>query len=238
MTRPSTVHTASIVRAAAVRLAMGVLVLFSGACAVDVRDGVGPRVPEPDVEGVVLRGATPAIRVDVELHNVATGAKVFETRSNQYGFFAFFDVPSGLWEVRAESDQPGDFASVSRQFYRADGDGRMVVGRLDVSSHGAALAEPAAGDVTVPTPFDPLDFHWTSPANAGAVAQVQVYDDSSRSVWRSSHVTSDSARWYGYGTEGSYQGVAVGPGSYEWRVEFNFPDTTEARTGRRLLRLQ
>ena len=231
--RPTTIGGAETLR-----LALAVLVLLSTSCGVDVRDGFGPHVLEPDVEGMVLRGATPAIRADVELHNVASGMKVFETRTNRYGSFAFFEVPSGLWEVRVESDQPGDFASVRRQFYRADGDGRFAAGRLDISNRGVILMEPSDEAVTVPTPFDPLDFRWTSTGIPGAVAQVQVYDDSSRNVWRSSLGVSDSARWYGYGSEGSYQNVPVGAGKYEWRVKFEFPDTTEARTERRRLRLE
>jgi hypothetical protein len=216
----------------------GLLILASG-CAVDVRDGLGPRVPEPDIEGTVSRGASPAINVDVELHNVATETKVFDTRTNRQGFFAFFGVNPGLWEVRAESDLPGDFASVSRQFYRADGDGTLSVRGLDVFAHGAGLLAPTAGaSVIAPTPFEPLEFHWSAPNISGAIAHVQLYDQAEQSVWKSPRVVVDSVQWYGFGSEGSYQDVPVGPGNYEWRVKFEFPDTTEARTERRQLRLE
>ena len=224
----------------AARLTLAVLgLLHAGGCNVDVRDGLGPRVPQPDVEGTVLRGSSPAIRVDVELHDVAGGIKVFDTRSNQYGSFAFAGVEGGLWEVRAESDLPGDFATVSREFFRTDGDGRVRLRDLDIFAHGASLVAPAPGAVvTPPTPFDPLDFHWTSPDVAGAVAQVRLEDATGQDVWRSSPGLVDSVRWYGYGSEGSYQGVPVGPGVYQWRVKFEFPDTTEARTELRMLRLE
>ena len=92
--------------------------------------------------------------------------------------------------------------------------------------------------MAVPTPFQPLDFRWSFPNIAGAVAHVQLYDQARQDVWKSSSSQADSARWYGYGTEGAYQGVPVGPGLYEWRVKFEFPDTSEARTERRLLRLE
>ena len=226
-------------RAAAVRLTLGVLVVLAGGCAVDVRDGLGPRVPEPDIEGMVLRGSSPAIRLDVELHDVVRGIKVFDSRSNLYGAFAFAGVRGGLWEVRAEGELPGDFAAVTRQFFRADGDGRVRLRDLDISAHGAGLVAPAPGAVVAPpTPFDPLDFHWTPPDIAGTAAQVQLEDAAGQNVWRSSLGTVHTVRWYGYGTEGQYQGVPVGPGLYEWRVKFDFPDTTEARTERRPLRLE
>lgn len=224
---------------AAVTGAFALLGLLAGGCSVDVQDGVGPRVPDPAIEGDLLRGSEPAIHVDVELHNVASGVKVFDSRSNRYGSYMFFDVPSGLWEVRAESDVPGDFASVRRQFFRADGDGRVRLRALDVSRHGADMGAPADGAaVPVPTPFVPLDFDWTLPDVAGAVAQVQLEDSVGQNVWRSSTAPATTARWYGFGTEGVYQGVAVGRGLYQWRMKYEFPDTTDARTSFRRLRLE
>lgn len=221
------------------RALIGFIVLLLEGCAVDVQDGVGPRVPLPDVEGTVLRASTPASDVDVELHNVATDTKMFDTESDLHGVFRFYAVPGGLWEVRVESDRPGDFASRSRQFYRADGDIKLVVPPFDIFAHGAGLEAPIAGAIVVaPTPFTPLDFYWESPPDSGVLARVQIYDDADQDVWRSSWVAADSVRWHGYGTEGSYQGVPVGPGQYEWRVRFQFPDTTEARTERIPLRLE
>jgi hypothetical protein len=222
-----------------VLLAGCIVACLAGGCAVDVKDGVGPRVPVPDVEGTVSRAGSPAVRLDVELADVARDTTLYETRSNRYGFFGFSGVYSGLWEVRVESDVPGDFASVSRQFYRADGDGNFQIRAFDVFAHGASLvAPPAEAQVAVPTPFQPLDFHWSPPNIAGAVAQVQLYDQARQDVWKSGPTQADSVRWYGYGTEGYYQGVPVGPGLYEWRVKFEFPDTSEARTERRRLRLE
>jgi hypothetical protein len=222
----------------AASLTVAILLLANG-CDVDVRDGLGPRVPEPDIEGAVLRGSAPAIRVDVELHNVASDAKVFDTSTNRYGLYGFPDVPAGIWEVRVESDVPGDFASVSRQFYRTDSDGQLRLPNFDVSTRGGGLVSPAAGAATiVPTPFDPLDFRWSSPDVAGTIAHVQLSDSLGQDVWKSSRAMADSVRWYGYGSEGLYENTPVTPGVYEWRVKFEFADTTEARTERRLLRLQ
>ncbi|HET9325169.1 MAG TPA: carboxypeptidase-like regulatory domain-containing protein [Candidatus Eisenbacteria bacterium] len=213
------------------RRAAIVLLLLSG-CSVDVQDGAGPRRPSPDVEGTVTRASSPAADVDVELHNVATDAKVFDTQSDPQGVFRFYAVPGGLWEVRAESNRSGDFASVRRQFYRADGDGKRRIA-LDIFGHGARPMAPVANaTVTVPSPFAALDFHWSSPPDSGVLARVQLYDALGEDVWRSSWAVTDSARFYGYGTEGSYQGVPVGPGQYQWLVRFQFPDSTDARSHR------
>lgn len=220
-------------------LAIVAAVLCAVGCDVNVGDGVGPRAPIPDVEGTVSRGTSPAVRLDVELRNVATDIKVFETDTNTDGYFGFVDVPSGLWDLRVESEVPGDFASVSRQFYRADGDGRLRIPAFDVFAHGARLTAPVIGASRLaPTPFDPLDFHWTPPAVAGVVGRVQVTDQAGLDVWKSPSGAADSVRWNGYGTEGAYFGLPIGPGSYEWRVKFDFPDTSEARTERRALRLE
>jgi hypothetical protein len=174
----------------------------------------------------------------VELHNVASDIKVLDTQTHRDGSFGFNDVPGGLWEVRVESDVPGDFASLSRQFYRTDDDSTFQLPDFDIAAHGSRLVAPDAGArIIAPTPFDPLDFLWSSPDIPGATAHVQLYDSLGQDVWKSASVQADSVRWYGYGSEGSYQNTAISPGLYEWRVKFEFPDTTEARTETRILRL-
>jgi len=220
-------------------IAIGAGWILADGCEVDVRDGFGPRAPVPDVEGTVARAASPAVNVEVELRSVTVDTLVFETDSNVQGYFGFAGVPSGLWELRVESDLPGDFASVSREFYRADTDGRLRIREFDVFAYGARLDAPAIGaSAPAPTPFDPMDFHWTPPAVAGAFARVQLVDQAGQDVWTSAVVATDSVTWNGYGTEGTYFGLPIGPGSYQWRVKFDFPDTSEARTERRALRLE
>jgi hypothetical protein len=214
------------------------ILLITG-CAVDVQDGVGPRAPVPDVEGMALRGTSPAVRVDVELVDVPRDTTLFESKSTIRGSFGFAGVAPGLWQVRVESNLPEDFDSVSRQFYRSDSHGWFFAGTFDIFAYGAGPRLPVEdARIPVPTPFDPLDFRWTNPTTPGVVATVQVFDEARRDVWRSGRVIGDSARWNGYGSEGQYQGVQIGPGVYQWRMRFEFPDTAIARTQRRMLYLE
>jgi hypothetical protein len=216
-------------------LAVTVLWLLPG-CGVDMQDGAGPRVPIPDVLGLVRRAGTPASGLQVELRTDG-GQEVASMATDRSGGYGF-DVPgSGAWEIKVSSGRSDDFDSVTRGFQFQD-PGPLSLPAVDVYAYGAAVLEPASDtSVVAPSPAQPLIFRWIRPALSGVAARVQLYDSAGAAVWSSSSLETDQIPWNGIGNQGSYQGQAVTAGQYSWRVKFVLPDTSQARSATRKLTL-
>jgi hypothetical protein len=206
---------------------------------VDVQDGVGPRVPFPDVAGAALRASSPAPHLDVEIRDPGSGRVVLATASDARGRYAFSGVPAGRWEVKISGAAGGDFASVSREFERAAGQPTHLLPALDVFAFGAApTAPPDGARLARPSPAQPLYFRWTNPPHPGRQARVLLYDQRGDPVWSSSRFAADSALWNGVGNQGPYSGALVPAGPYAWRIKFDLPDSVQARTALRAMVLQ
>src|SRR2546428_6776779 len=144
-------------------------------CGVNVQDGVGPRVPIPNVVGVVRRDVVPARGLHAELRT-ESGQEVASTITNGSGGYGFDVTGPGTWEIKISAGGPGDFDSVTRSFL-FDGQGPMGLPPLDVFAYRAAIVEPAAGaSAPVPSPVQPLVFRWTLPTRSAVTARVQLYD--------------------------------------------------------------
>ncbi len=217
-------------------LTLMLAVLLPG-CGVDVQDGVGPRVPVPNVQGVAVRATSPAQGLHVDLRTDA-GQEVATTTTTRWGSFGFADVGPGAWEIKVAGGGPGDFESVTRGFQLGPDPAPLSLPPVDVLAYGAAAVEPADGaTLTAPSLIEPLVFRWTRPDLPGVTARVQLYDAAGSPVWFSSALQADQVPWNGLGNQGDYQGQPVSPGQYTWRVKFVLPDAAEGRIASRRLSL-
>jgi len=220
----------------AMRMTLVAMLWLLPGCGVDVQDGAGPRVPIPNVLGLVRRASAPASGLQVELRTDG-GQEVASTATDPSGGYGF-DVPtSGAWEIKVSSGRPDDFDSITRGFQFQD-PGPLSLPAVDVYAYGAAVLEPAPDtSVATPSPSQPLIFRWIRPALAGVAARVQLFDSAGAAVWYSSSLAADQVAWNGIGNQGGYQGQAVTAGQYSWRVKFVLPDTSQARSATRKLSL-
>jgi len=216
-------------------LAIGVTAVLSG-CSPDFRDGTGPIVPVPNVEGAVTRSGSVAPGLLVSLRD-STSQDVAKTVTNASGNYGFGNVASGAWEVKVSGRDPGDYDSVTRAFQLVSPS--LTLPMLDVSAHGAGPTNPADGAAhAVPTPVQPLVFQFNFPsAPPGVIAHAQVFDSGGKAVWFSGALKIGESAWNGLGNQGGYQGTVATPGSYTWRLKFDLPDSSAAKTAPRGLTL-
>jgi hypothetical protein len=213
------------------RICLVTLMLLVAGCSRDFHDGVGPRVPIPNVEGGVLRQGVGAASLRVEVRDIATHDVLASDRTDALGLYGLGVVPVGHWEIKVSGAVPGDFDSETREFDVTDSLRSARLEPFDISARGASPTEPEAdAHVPVPTLGQPLTFQWTPPGTAILTARVQLYDSTGADVWISVQTDQDQILWNGIGNQSSYQGQPVPAGRYDWRVKFLLPDSTEART--------
>lgn len=214
------------------------IVCFQG-CTVDVHDGVGPRVPIPNVEGLVVRVDAPAGNLDVDLRDAARATVLASTSTDRDGEFWFADIGTGIWEIKVSGAEEGDFNSVSREFSLEHPESLLTLAPMDVFAYGVTVLEPPdSGVVPKPNPFEPVTFRWILPEQAVKSARVRLYDGVGQPVWSSPRTLIEEALWNGLGNRGSYDGQLVPAGGYSWCVKMEFQDDLEARTDYRELELQ
>jgi hypothetical protein len=219
-------------------LSIGQLCVAFG-CSVDVRDGVGPRNPVPNVHGIVLRNSHPAGNLIVELRTIEDAITLAETSTNSEGVFAFADVAAGRWEVKVNGDIDGDFDSISRAFLLEDSMAGAVLEPVDIFSFGAGVLEPADSvSMAAPNPFSTIGFSWKNPDKTLLWARVQLYNSDGAPVWYSSKEPVEQAEWNGLGNRGEYTGELMGAGQYSWRIKYAYSESLEARSDPRDLTLQ
>ncbi len=215
-----------------------VLGILAAGCGVDVHDGVGPRIPMPNVRGTITRQSGGADDVDVELRDAATAEVIAETQTDPDGAFTFADIPAGRWEVKASGEEEGDFDSISWQFDLGGADSTAVIPDLDLHAYAARLDDPPA-DVRMdsPTPFQPVQFRFTLPEAMRLLewARVQCFRSQGSTVWESTKATANEVTWNGVASEGDDAGRLIPAGEYYWRVKVRFSDGMEARLERRNL---
>ena len=194
-----------------------------------MKDGLGPRVPFPNVSGRAERDGISASALDVSVRDPAGNTLVSATtdRNGSYTLAA----PAGAWEVRLKGDLPGDFDSVTRDLVIASPSDRIALGTMDIFAYGAVLSAPVGGSIlALPTQVAPATFRWSSPARAFTSARVQLFDSAGAAVWYSPKSTDSSVTWDGAENQGADSGSPAPEGTYNWRVKFEFPDTSAART--------
>lgn len=219
--------------------ALACLLCVGPGCSVDVHDGMGPRVPIPNVSGRVTRAGQAADEVDVELRTLIDGEVVDSVSTASDGTFEFANVAIGDWEVKASGEDPSDFDSVTGEFHLARVDTLADLAPLDLFAYGAAPTAPPEGTaLPTPNPFQPVVFRWTVPAHAYDWGRVYVYGANGEAIWFSARTGADSVLWNGLGSEGEYEGRLVSAGEYMWRLKFGFPDGQEGRTAYQTLELE
>lgn len=222
----------------ALAIAVALALALSG-CSPDIHEGVGPRVPVPDVTGEVMRGGSAADNLDVDLRTVEGAVVVQSTATDARGAYAFYEIEPGDWEIKASGDMAGDFDAVSRVVRTVAVAGIKDVPRMNIDAMGAALLEPHDSvTVATPNPFQWMTFRFVLPDAEILWARVQVYEDSGVAVWSSDRALDSEVLWNGVGNRGEHEGRIVAPGDYRWRVKFQFPDSMEARLDMRALRLE
>src|SRR5205085_11052824 len=101
----------------------------------------------------------------------------------------------------------------------------------DIYAYGASIALPSDSATLAPPSSDtPVTFRWTSPARSFSSGRVQLFDSAGAAVWYSPKSADSSAVWNGTENQGVAAGSSVPRGAYTWRLKFDFPDTTAART--------
>jgi hypothetical protein len=218
---------------------LGVQLCWVSGCGVDVRDGIGPRVPVPNVEGSVLRNSQPANNLGIDLRAAENALDFDSTSSNADGVFTFCEVPSGLWELKMSGEESNDIDSIRLEFHFSDSTGLISLPPVDIHAFGAHALEPAdSATASAPNPFNTLNFAWSHPERDLQWARVQLSDEDGDPVWYSAKEMVEAVAWNGLGNKGAYDGALISAGSFSWRVKFSFSDSVEARTEPRMLVLQ
>ena len=197
-----------------------------------MKDGLGPRVPIPNVSGSAERDGGAASAVDVSLRD-PEGRTVVSARTDAHGLYVLA-APAGAWELRIKGKLPGDFDSIARDLVVAGSDARVSMGPMDIFAYGASIALPAdSATFAPPTSDTPVNFRWRSPARSFSSGRVQLFDSAGTAVWYSPESADSSAIWNGTENQGVGAGSSVPTGTYTWRLKFELPDTSAARTASR-----
>lgn len=208
------------------------IALLVGACSPDVRDGLGPQVPIPNVTGTALRAEQPVDGLDAEIEDAESG-ETLATTVTQDGHFSFAEIPAGRWQIKVSGADAGDFDSVSRSFEVISPDEPQPPLQFEVWAFGCQTLEPTAGaHLPRPNLFAPLTFRWLNPSGAGTEldwVRVTVYTGAGQQVWTSEKVVATEISWNGVANAGDLAGQAVSAGDYYWRLRVAFVDSLEAR---------
>ena len=206
-------------------------------CSPDMKDGLGPRVPIPNVSGSADRDGAAASALDVSVRD-PEGNTVVSAKTDANGSYVLA-TPAGTWEVRIKGKLPCDFDSVTRDFVIAGTGERIAIEPMDIFAYGAGLGAPSdLATLALPTQATPAAFRWRNPARAFSSARAQLFDSAGDAVWFSTKSADSSATWDGTGNQGSGTGSPAPAGAYTWRVKFEFPDTSAARTATRRVTFQ
>jgi hypothetical protein len=207
--------------------------VFLAGCSPNVKDGIGPRIPIPNISGRAERDGAAAPTLDVSVRNPDDNTVVGSTKTDANGTYDLA-APVGVWEVKIKGKLPGDFDSVTRDLVIAGSGERVVIEPLDVFAYGSALISPSDSEtLAFPTHGKPMTFRWRNPARAFSSARAQLFDSAGAAVWYSAKSTDSSATWDGTRNQGSAAGTAVPAGNYMWKVKFDLPDSSVARTATR-----
>jgi hypothetical protein len=213
------------------------LVMVQAGCSPDVKDGLGPRVAIPNVSGRVEREGSAASALDVTVRD-ANDISIASAKTDAGGLYSVA-VPAGVWEIKAKGKVPGDFDSVTRGFVVSSTGQQFAMDSLDIFAYQAALVFPAdAATLGLPSGSDPVTFRWSPPRTAIVSARVQLYAGGGEAVWFSARSSDSSAVWDGTGNQGAWAGIDIQSGTYTWRVKFDLPDSSEARTESRSVTFQ
>ncbi len=209
------------------------LALALVSCSPDLQESVGPRIPIPNVSGLVVRGGVPVSDRKVKLADTATDSTQATDRTDAAGRFYFSEVGAGDWTIKVSSSDPGDFASVTYQFVFSTAETTMDVAVLELSMRGMEMKKPDDGAETkLPSFIEPLHFEWNPPGDLPGTVQVRLYDSTGQPFWFSGKLRATQVDWNGIGNQGDRAGRPAGPGSYTWRLRHETDNTTlESSTG-------
>lgn len=200
-------------------------------CSPDLHETAGPRIPVPNVSGRLVRDDVPVSGESVRLEIAGQDSIVAETRTGDTGYFYFAEVESGGWVLRADSEDPWDFARVTYEFSFLGPDTELVAPDLDLSLKGLVLTNPEEGEARgLPDLFDPVLFQWDFPEGMASRAEARVYDADGDPVWYSAETLDEEVRWNGLGNQGDYAGQTATAGTYQWRLIVEGEGTLRFRT--------
>lgn len=207
-------------------------------CAPDFKDTLGPRVPLDNVSGRAERDGAAAASLDVTVRNPTNNVSIGGGKTDASGYYAIA-APAGGWEVKIKGRLSGDFDSVTRGFVVDAPKEHLTLEPMDVFAYGAAANQPADSvSLDLPTSSSPVTFRWRPPDRPYSTAYAQLLDAAGAAVWYSPKATDSSAVWDGLGNQGTLMGTKAPTGTYTWRVKFDFPDSSEARTRSRAVIFQ
>ncbi|HYQ90316.1 MAG TPA: hypothetical protein VEU09_11905, partial [Candidatus Binatia bacterium] len=103
-----------------------------------MKDGLGPRVPIPNVSGSAERDGAAAAALEVAVRD-PEGRTVAGAKTDGSGLY-LLAAPAGAWELRIKGKLLGDFDSVSRNLVVAGSGERVSIGPMDIFAYGAATS--------------------------------------------------------------------------------------------------
>jgi hypothetical protein len=210
----------------AIRQALLLAATSLAACSPDLRESFGPRVPVPNVTGMVVRAGAPAADRKVKLVETVTDSTRASDRTDVAGRYFLTGVGAGDWTIEASSNDPTDFASVTYRFLFVSADTTLEVPDLDLSLRGFEWKKPEHDREPLPGFLSPLAFEWEPSDVPGLTVQVRVYDADYRPLWFSEKLASRKVNWNGFGNQGEYVGRPVQPGTIRVRLRLE-PDDGE-----------
>jgi hypothetical protein len=195
------------------------VILFALGCSPDLHEVVGPLVPVPNVTGQVLRDAIPVADIKVKLEVTDTDSTVADVRTDARGRFAFAEVGTGRWTVRADSRDPSDFAKVTYGFVFLAPDTSLEIPPLEITLDGLEALVPE-DDAILPVPSftSPVRFEWRRPEDPTAAVQVRIFGTTGEAFWYSERIFDEFAVWNGFGNRGEFIGKRAESGTYRWRL--------------------
>ncbi len=193
----------------------------------------------PQVVGAVVRTGVPVpgMKIALSVHDSAD-TMMDSTMTDGTGHYAFMSVPPGHWVSRVSPMDRADLGYVRAFFDVAHPGDAITIPTFDIDVHGLVQVSPAdSAVVPLPSFTSPLSFTWTPYQLPYLTASARVSVNGAI-AWTSIRNQSTQADWNGMGNRGVYAYQTLPPGTYQWRVKLQLPNSMQAATHLRTLVLR
>ena len=193
----------------------------------------------PQVVGTVVRTGAPAagMKITLSVHDSADTV-VDSTITDGSGHYAFMSVPPGHWVSRVSPTDSADLGYVRAFFEVANPGDAITIPAFDIDVHGLVqVSPPDSAIVPLPSFTSALRFTWTPYQLPYLTASARVSVNGVL-AWTSIRNKSTQADWNGVGNRGVFAFQTLPPGTYQWRVKLQLPNSLQAATHLRTLVLQ
>ena len=218
---------------------LAALAIFVAGCGLSREKALTAPAGTPQVTGTVVRNGVPVVgmKAFLSVHD-SLDTLVDSMITDGSGRYAFISVPPGAWVARVNPTDSVDLGYVRAFFDVANPGDAITIPSFDIDAHGLGLVAPADSD-TVPLPgfTSALRFTWTAYQLSYLTASARLSVNGAI-AWTSVRNKSTQADWNGMGNRGAFAFQALPPGTYQWRVKLQLPNSLQAATHLRTLVLQ